>query len=81
MTIPLEKETEHVVAVVSVDSPFGYTSNVDTTYHGYKTRSLAEMYAGKFLLKMQTEGPTTAIRGVFIKEGQNWKTVGSYFDV
>lgn len=69
-----------LVCVLSVDTCYG--GELQREFHSYKTHAMAGLFAGKFAQRMQDEGYNTRIRGVFVqKNGQDWETVGSYFDV
>lgn len=80
MTQVLEK-LGVMVCIVSVDSPYGQGAELKREFITYKNKSLAELFAGKFASQIQKRHPGSTMRGVFVQDGNNWKTVGSYFDV
>lgn len=75
-----QKDEGHRVCVLFIDSPSHY-SGLHRTFYRYPTPGQAELFAGKFAQQSKDEGYASLMRGVFLEEGNHWKTVWSYFHV
>lgn len=81
MTQQTEEAQKHQVCILYVDSRYGYGAELKHNYRSYKSQAIAKLFAERAARQMRDEGYDSVMRGVFMQDGQFWKTVGSYFDV